>query len=89
MSSIAGTCGGPWSWPRVAKAASAQSARRMRLMPVVHEIIAEGWHRSYGGPHAEIDGAEHGGRPRGGHSPCMSRLNPVAILEKRLPAPLP
>ena len=51
--------------------------------------IGEGWHRRFGGPHAEIEAlqAVHGGRGRAPR--CMSRSNPAAIPAKRRPAPRP
>ena len=56
---------------------------------VVHDgqIIGEGYHRQFGGPHAEVNAIASVSHPELlSDSTLMSVLSPVPIMERRRPA---
>jgi len=46
---------GPWNWPNAAGAFAAPNPRVGAVLVRDGRLVAEGWHKVYGGPHAEVE----------------------------------
>ena len=73
-------CVAPWSSPRAVPAPTPTRASAASCSTPPGEVVAEGWHRGAGTPHAEVDALARAGEPRPGRH---RRRHPRALQPHR------